>query len=130
MPEYVVQLIGEALNSMRKALNGSRVHIFGMAYKPNVGDVRESPALDILELLTRQGATVSYTDPYVASLAHGAETLRSMPEQEALSSSADCYVICTNHDVFDYDEIVKGATLIVDTRNALKSHTGPSIFRL
>jgi UDP-N-acetyl-D-glucosamine dehydrogenase len=68
MPEYVVQLIAEALNTTRKPLNGSRVHLFGMAYKPNVGDVRESPALDILELLSRQGAIVSYTDPYVATL--------------------------------------------------------------
>ena len=130
MPEYVVQLIGEALNSTRKALNGSRVHLFGMAYKPNVGDVRESPALDILELLTRQGAIVSYTDPYVAALAHGADTLRSVAVNDALAAAADCYVICTNHDAFDYDEMVKGATLIVDTRNALKNHKGSSIFRL
>jgi UDP-N-acetyl-D-glucosamine dehydrogenase len=130
MPEYVVQLIGEALNSTRKALNGSRVHLFGMAYKPNVGDVRESPALDILELLSRQGATVSYTDPYVASLVHGGETLHSVPDADALAQKADCYVVCTNHDVFDYDAIVKGAALIVDTRNALKSHAGASIFRL
>jgi UDP-N-acetyl-D-glucosamine dehydrogenase len=130
MPEYVVQLISEALNSVRKSVRGSRVHLFGMAYKPNVGDVRESPALDILELLTRQGAVVSYTDPYVASLAHGAETLRSVAADQALAESADCYVVCTNHDVFDYDAIVKGAGLIVDTRNALKKHTSPSIFRL
>jgi UDP-N-acetyl-D-glucosamine dehydrogenase len=130
MPEYVVQLIAEALNSKRKALNGSQIHVFGMAYKPNVGDVRESPALDIIELLTRQGASVSYTDPYVESLVHCGETLRSVATPEALAKAADCYVICTNHDVFDYNEIVKGATLIVDTRNALKSHTGPSIFRL
>jgi UDP-N-acetyl-D-glucosamine dehydrogenase len=130
MPEYVVQLIGEALNSTRKALNGSRIHLFGMAYKPNVGDVRESPALDILELLTRQGAVVTYTDPYIATLAHGSQTLHSVPENEALVQSADCYVICTNHDVFDYDTIVKRAPLIVDTRNALRSYTGSSIFRL
>jgi UDP-N-acetyl-D-glucosamine dehydrogenase len=130
MPEYVVQLISEALNSVRKSVRGSRVHLFGMAYKPNVGDVRESPALDILELLTRQGAAVSYTDPYVASLAHGAETLRSVATDQALAQAADCYVVCTNHEVFDYDAIVKGAGLIVDTRNALKKHTSPSIFRL
>jgi UDP-N-acetyl-D-glucosamine dehydrogenase len=130
MPEYVVQLVSEALNSTRKALNGSRVHLFGMAYKPNVGDVRESPALDILELLTRQGATVSYTDPYVATLTHGTATLRSVPEADALAQAADCYVICTNHNVFDYDTIVKGASLIVDTRNSLRGHTGSSIFRL
>jgi UDP-N-acetyl-D-glucosamine dehydrogenase len=111
MPEYVVQLVAEALNSIRKALNGS-------------------PALDILEVLTRQGAIVSYTDPFVASLAHGAETLRSVPVADALTRSADCYVICTNHDLFDYDEIVKGATVIVDTRNALKNISGPKIVRL
>jgi UDP-N-acetyl-D-glucosamine dehydrogenase len=130
MPEYVVQLVIEALNSTKKALNGARVHLFGMAYKPNVGDVRESPALDILELLTRQGAIVSYTDPYVASLAHGAQTLRSVSEADALAQPTDCYVICTNHDVFDYDTIVKRAALIVDTRNALSRHTGSAIFRL
>ena len=130
MPEYVVQLIGEALNSTRKSLNGSRVHIFGMAYKPNVGDVRESPALDILELLTRQGAIVSYTDPYVPALSHGSHTLQSVSEQDALAGAADCYVVCTNHDVFNYDDIVHRSALIVDTRNALKNHTGPSIFRL
>jgi UDP-N-acetyl-D-glucosamine dehydrogenase len=130
MPEYVVQLIAEALNSTRKPLNGSRVHLFGMAYKPNVGDVRESPALDILELLSRQGAIVTYSDPYVASLKHGTDTLVSMTEEAALAAAADCYVICTNHDVFDYDLIVTRAGLIVDTRNALKSHSGPSIFRL
>jgi UDP-N-acetyl-D-glucosamine dehydrogenase len=130
MPEYVVQLVAEALNSKRKALNGSRVHLFGMAYKPNVGDVRESPALDILELLTRQGAVVSYTDPYVASLAQGGRTLPSVPAADALALTADCYVICTNHDAFNYDEMVASAALIVDTRNALKSHTSPSIFRL
>jgi UDP-N-acetyl-D-glucosamine dehydrogenase len=101
-----------------------------MAYKPNVGDVRESPALDILELLTRQGGVVSYTDPYVPALAHGGDTLRSVSEQDALAQGADCYVICTNHDAFDYDTIVKRASLIVDTRNALRSYTGSSIFRL
>jgi UDP-N-acetyl-D-glucosamine dehydrogenase len=130
MPEYVVHLIVEALNTKRKALNGSRVHIFGMAYKPNVGDVRESPALDILELLTRQGAEVSYTDPYVASLTHGEQTLRSVTAEDALAQAADCYVICTNHDAFDYDSMVKRTTLIVDTRNALKQHSSETIFRL
>ena len=125
-----VHLIVEALNTRRKALNGSRVHIFGMAYKPNVGDVRESPALDILELLIRQGAVVTYTDPYVESLVHGDQTLRSATTEDALAQSADCYVICTNHDVFDYDTIVKRAALIVDTRNALKQHASQAIVRL
>jgi UDP-N-acetyl-D-glucosamine dehydrogenase len=131
MPEYVVQLVAEALNSKKKALNGSRVHLFGMAYKPNVGDVRESPALDILELLTRQGAVVSYTDPYVASLAHGGGTLRSVADADAFSQAADCYVICTNHDAFDYGAMGRSGALIVDTRNALRDHRhGATIFRL
>jgi UDP-N-acetyl-D-glucosamine dehydrogenase len=131
MPEYVVQLVAEALNSKKKALNGSRVHLFGMAYKPNVGDVRESPALDILELLTRQGAVVSYTDPYVASLAHGAQTLRSVAAADAFTQAADCYVICTNHDAFDYGAMGRSGALIVDTRNALRDHRqGATIFRL
>ena len=76
MPEYVVQRVAEALNSEKKALNGSRVHVFGMAYKRDVDDMRESPALDIIELLERRGATVSYTDPYVPSLEHGGDTLQ------------------------------------------------------
>jgi len=130
MPEYVVQLVGEALNSVRKPLNGSRVHLFGMAYKPNVGDVRESPALDVLELLTRQGATVSYTDPYVATLRHGSQTLQSLPQADALAAAADCYVVCTNHDQFDYAAIGTSGALVVDTRNALKDRTASTIFRL
>src|SRR3954462_12224589 len=131
MPEYVVQLVAEALNSVRKALNGSRVHLFGMAYKPNVGDVRESPALDLLELLSRQGATVSDPDPYVATLAHGADTLRSIPEREAVAAASDSSVICTNPDAFDYDAMSRSGALIVDTRNALKNYPlGATIFRL
>ena len=89
MPEYVVQLIAEALNSTKKALNGSRVHLFGMAYKPNVSDVRESPALDILELLTRRGAVVSYTDPLRRSRspARRLEALRSGADDRGADSS-------------------------------------------
>jgi UDP-N-acetyl-D-glucosamine dehydrogenase len=73
---------------------------------------------------------VTYTDPYIATLAHGSQTLRSVPENDALTQGADCYVICTHHDAFDYDTIVKRASLIVDTRNALRSYPGSSIFRL
>ena len=93
-------------------------------------NIRDFPALDRLGLLARQGATVSYAEPAVDALARGAETLRSLATEDALTAAADCYVICTNHDVFDYAAIVKGAPVIVDTRNALKSHTGSSIFRL
>ena len=78
MPEYVVERVAEALNTARKPINGSRVHLFGVAYKRDVNDMRESPALDVLELLTSAGAVVSYTDPFVPKLAHGGQTLRSV----------------------------------------------------
>ena len=129
MPAFVVDRIGEALNSVKKAINGARVHLFGVAYKKDVSDVRESPALDILELLHRRGATLSYTDPHVPRLQHGDINLCSVPEEKA-AESADCAVICTNHRVFDYAGMVKRFPIIVDTRNALKGIDAPNIFRL
>jgi len=126
MPEYVVQRITDALNSVRKAINGSRVHLFGVAYKKDVGDVRESPALDIIELLARRGAVVSYTDPYVLSLAHAGHTLESLPFPT--NGACDCAVISTDHALFDYDRIA-AMPLVVDTRNALKT-AAPHVFRL
>ena len=129
MPTYVVERIGEALNTVRKAVNGARVHLFGVAYKKDVGDIRESPALDILELLHRRGAAVTYTDPYVPTLHHGDITLCSVPEDDT-GHGVDCAVICTNHTVFDYPNMVKQFPLIVDTRNALKTIRADHIFRL
>ena len=128
MPEYVVQRVADALNSVKKSINGSRIHLFGVAYKPDVGDMRESPALDVLDLLGRQGAQLSYTDPYVARLQQGALTLESITEPAV--PMVDCAVICTNHSAFDYAEIVRRFPRIVDTRNALRGHNQPSIFRL
>jgi UDP-N-acetyl-D-glucosamine dehydrogenase len=129
MPEYVVERTAEALNSQRKALNGSRVHVFGVAYKRDVNDMRESPALDIMELLGRRGAIVSYTDPYVPVLEHGSLNLQSVPEAQAVDG-ADCALIVTDHKVFDYARVAKAFPLVVDTRNALKSIPSEKIFRL
>ena len=129
MPTFVVERIGEALNTARKAINGSKVHLFGVAYKKDVSDMRESPALDILELLHRRGAVLSYTDPYVPKLEHGDLQLCSVPEQKA-NDGIDCAVICTNHRVFDYDAMVKRFPLLVDTRNALKGVHAAHVFRL
>jgi UDP-N-acetyl-D-glucosamine dehydrogenase len=129
MPAYVVERIGEALNTVRKAINGSRIHLFGVAYKKDVGDMRESPALDVLELLHRRGAAVTYTDPYVPKLQHGEIALCSIPEDTA-GKDVDCAVICTNHKVFDYRRIVSRYPLVVDTRNALKGIDAQHIFRL
>jgi UDP-N-acetyl-D-glucosamine dehydrogenase len=128
MPEYVVDRIGEALNTRKQAVNGARIHLMGVAYKKDVSDMRESPALDILELLHRRGAQLSYTDPYVPELHHGDLCLRSIPEAQI--DGVDGVVICTDHRVFDYAAMPARFPLIVDTRNALKGHKGDNIFRL
>jgi UDP-N-acetyl-D-glucosamine dehydrogenase len=130
MPHYVVERVGEALNSARKPINGSRVHLVGVAYKRDVNDMRESPALDVLELLIKRGAELSYSDPFVPELQHGGHTLKSVDLTSALASGPDCAVICTDHSHFDYDALVGSGTLIVDTRNALKHHQAVTIFRL
>ncbi len=129
MPSFVVERIGEALNTKKKAINGSHIHVFGVAYKKDVSDMRESPALDVLELLHRRGAVLSYTDPYVPTLEHGGIELTSVPEQDA-AKGIDCAVICTNHSVFKYAEMPGRFPLIVDTRNALKGMTDDNVFRL
>src|SRR5262245_25398443 len=128
MPEFVVERVGEALNTCRKAINGSRIHLFGIAYKKDVSDMRESPALDILELLHRRGAELSYTDPYVPSLKEGSLSLKSIAEDAA--NGVDCAVIVTDHQAFDYAAMPGRFPLIVDTRNALKGNRAKNIFRL
>jgi UDP-N-acetyl-D-glucosamine dehydrogenase len=129
MPEYVVQRIADALNSVRKPINGSHIHLFGVAYKRDVNDMRESPALDILELLTRRGAHVSYTDPYVPQMTHAGHALESVPFASAVENGYDCAVVATDHRAFDYASIAR-MPLVVDTRNALKGCAQSSIFRL
>ena len=129
MPEYVVDRTAEALNSAKKAVNGSRVHVFGIAYKRDVNDMRESPALDIMELLTRRGATVTYTDPYIPTFEHGTLSLSSVDVATA-AGACDCALIVTDHKVFNYSEIAEAFPLIVDTRNALKGIESGKIFRL
>ena len=129
MPEYVVQRIADALNSVRKAINGSRIHLFGVAYKRDVNDARESPALDIIELLVQRGAQVSYTDPFIGRVEQGGHRFEHVPFEKAIADSLDCAVIATDHTQFDYQRIAK-LPLVVDTRNALKNVSGPSIYRL
>jgi UDP-N-acetyl-D-glucosamine dehydrogenase len=129
MPEYVVQRIGDALNTVRKPMNGSKVHLFGIAYKRDVNDMRESPALDILELLVARGAEVTYTDPYVPTLEHKGHILRSVAFEKAVANGYDCAVVTTDHRLFDYGRI--GAMpLVVDTRNAVKGANAGTIVRL
>jgi len=130
MPTYVVERVAEALNTVRKPINGSRVHLVGVAYKKDVNDLRESPALDILELLARRGAEISYSDPWVPQLTHDGATLSSVDLSAAIAQKPDCAVICTDHASFDYQALVDSGTLIVDTRNALKGRDAKTIFRL
>ncbi|MGE3511424.1 MAG: nucleotide sugar dehydrogenase [Vicinamibacterales bacterium] len=129
MPEYVVTRVADALNSVKKPINGSRIHLFGIAYKRDVNDMRESPALDIMELLIRRGARVSYTDPWVPSFSHGGHAMDELPFDQAVRANFDCAVIATDHGSFDYAEIAK-LPLVVDTRNAIKGETGPHVFKL
>jgi UDP-N-acetyl-D-glucosamine dehydrogenase len=130
MPHYVVDRVAAALNTVRKPINGSRIHLIGVAYKRDVNDMRESPALDVMELLAKRGAELSYTDPFVPCLKHGGHPLASVDLRTALDQAPDCAVICTDHSEFDYDALVESGTLVVDTRNALKQHSAPTIFRL
>ncbi len=130
MPEYVVERVADALNNNRKAVNGARIHLYGIAYKRDVSDMRESPALDILDLLTKRGAMVSYSDPYVAQLRHGDCTLESIPASDAIQRPIDCFVICTDHSSFDWKALVASGLTIVDTRNALRGFSAPTIIRL
>ena len=130
MPDYVVERVAAALNTARKSINGSRVHLIGVAYKRDVNDMRESPALDVLELLSKRGAQLSYSDPFVPELKYGDHVLSSVELSAAIASAPDCVVICTDHTVFDYDALVKSGTLVIDTRNALKGNPASTIFRL
>jgi UDP-N-acetyl-D-glucosamine dehydrogenase len=129
MPEFVVQRVIDALNSQKKSLNGSRVHVIGVAYKRDVNDLRESPALEVLELLAHRGATVSYTDPYVPAFKHAHLDLISVDEK-AMHEGIDCGVIITDHKSFDYPAMVRNFKMLVDTRNALKGVTSANLVRL
>ena len=119
MPYYVLGKVTDALNSRRKALNGSRVLVLGVAYKRDVDDIRESPALDVMHLLIEKGAEVLYHDPLVAELRHeGVPELSSVDLSEELLKDVDCVVIATDHSSFDWEWVAHHAQLIVDTRNA------------
>lgn len=129
MPHFVVDKVANALNDHSKAVKGSRIHIFGVAYKRNIDDVRESPALDIIHLLSRRGGLVSYSDPFVPHLKLDGIDLRSEDPIES-ARQADCSVIVTDHSAFDYAGILEASQLIVDTRNAFKNFRSEKIVRL
>jgi UDP-N-acetyl-D-glucosamine dehydrogenase len=119
MPEVVAVMVADALNARRKAVRGSRILICGVAYKRDIDDVRESPALDIIELLQRRGAEVAYSDLYAPSIRLGELQLKHTPIEEA--GRFDCVVITTDHRNVDYAALVERAQLVVDTRNATRA---------
>ena len=130
MPYHVVDSVGSALNERRRALKGSKVLVLGLAYKKDIDDLRESPSLTIIELLQKQGAQVSYNDPYFPFVARG----RNYNLQMKCSNlddlgQYDCVLIVTDHSDYDYRRIVGEAQLIVDTRNATKGIESPKIVR-
>ena len=133
MPHATVGKIVDALNVHKKALNGARVLVAGIAYKRDINDMRESPSLDEMGLLHEQGAQVLYADPHVPVLDGkswlGGYNLESLTLDAATAASVDCVAILTEHSAFDYDVIVAAAPLIVDARNAIKQ-THPHVFKL
>ncbi|MCE2433414.1 MAG: UDP-N-acetyl-D-glucosamine dehydrogenase, partial [Candidatus Latescibacteria bacterium] len=132
MPNYVVDKITDALNEYERCLKGSNILILGVTYKPDVSDIRESPALDIIEMLVEKGAKVSYSDPFVDHLQTDSLDLKSTSLRKINITDADCVVIVTHHSDWDYEWIVKHACCIVDTRNATQAVSGKKdhVFKL
>ena len=129
MPHFVADKVQQALNEQAKAVKGSHIHVAGVAYKRNIDDLRESPALDVILLLKKRGAKITYSDPYVSSLRLDGIYLES-EDLVALAPLADCVVIITDHSKFDYKGLLGSAKLIVDTRNAMKGFQSDKIVRL
>ena len=133
MPHYVVEKVAEALNTKRKAVNGSNILVVGVAYKRDIDDMRESPALDVMGLLHGKGAKVAYADPYVPEVRgrewSGRYDIKAVDLTRGSIGRYDCVVIITDHKAFDYDAIVAEADMVVDTRNAIKKPHA-NVFRL
>jgi UDP-N-acetyl-D-glucosamine dehydrogenase len=120
MPSVVTTLVSDGLNRVSKSIRGSKIMILGVAYKKNVSDCRESPALDVMRLLADKGAILSYNDPLVSTLRLGGSVLNSSDASSAEIAKHDCVIIITDHSVYDFREIVAAAKLVIDTRNATK----------
>jgi UDP-N-acetyl-D-glucosamine dehydrogenase len=119
MPRFTVDKVQGALNSVEKSVKGSHVLVLGVAYKPDIDDLRESPALDVIHLLQQKGAIVQYHDPFIPHFKHDGWEMESVRDLMPAVRAADVVVIVTNHSGYDYAAILKDSSLIVDTRNAL-----------
>jgi UDP-N-acetyl-D-glucosamine dehydrogenase len=132
MPRFAVGKVQDALNNQSKPVKGSRVLVLGVAYKPDIDDLRESPALDVIGLLRKKGAVVTYHDPYINHLDHDDWQMDSQTDLLESVEAADCVVIVTNHSAYDYPAILAKSSLLVDTRNALGKlgQNNPKVVRL
>lgn len=130
MPAFTVSRIADALNEKQKSLKGSKILALGVAYKRDVSDIRESPALEVLRGLSEKGSTVEYSDPYVPSLKLNGKMTKSVKLAPDILRSMDCVVVLTDHSVFDYEMIVTHSPLIVDSRNALKEYAQANVISL
>ncbi|MGQ9603050.1 MAG: nucleotide sugar dehydrogenase [bacterium] len=130
MPEYVISKVTDALNQKRKSVSGSRILVLGVAYKRDVSDTRESPAIEIIRMLMAKGARVIYYDPYVPSLKVDSAEIRSSKLTPGVIKKQDCVAIVTDHTSLNYGMIVRNADLIVDTRNVLKKFRLKKIWRI
>jgi UDP-N-acetyl-D-glucosamine dehydrogenase len=124
MPRHVVGLVQDALNERGRAVRGARILVLGVAYKRDVNDARESPAVEVIEELERRGARVDYHDAHVPELAWNGRRRRSVPLDEPTVAAADCVVVVTDHSAVDYKQVVDAAGLVVDTRNATRGIVG------
>jgi UDP-N-acetyl-D-glucosamine dehydrogenase len=124
MPRHVVGLVQDALNTRGRTLKGARVLVLGVAYKPDVNDARESPALEVITELERRGAEVAFHDPHVPEVTVGGRRRASVPLDADGVAAADCVVVVTDHSAVDYKELVASARLVVDTRNATRGVVG------
>jgi UDP-N-acetyl-D-glucosamine dehydrogenase len=120
MPSVVSTMVADGLNRVSKSIRGSKIMILGVAYKKNVSDCRESPALDVMRLLSEKGAILSYNDPLVPNLRLGRSTLKSVEASPAKIAEHDCVIILTDHSAYDIRAIVEAARLVIDTRNSTK----------
>jgi len=128
MPYHVIAAVATALNRQKKALNGSKILVLGLAYKKDIDDLRESPSLTIIELLQKEGAQVNYNDPYFPSVGKGRKyhlNMQNTPLDDL--GQYDCVLIVTDHSDYDYARIVRESQLVVDTRNATKGIHDPKI---
>ena len=130
MPEHVLTLISDALNTKKKSVNGSKILVLGMAYKNDIDDMRESPAITVCELLILRGAKISYHDSFIPQCRLASKTFKSKKLTPTEIKKADCVIILTSHSNVDYNEVVNLSKLVVDTRNATKGIKKKNIVKL